>query len=257
MTTAVALVNLILGTAYCGYGVMTAVEMKRDWRSFGFSHFGMAWILMAFTCGPHHLFHGVHLALEGRAGGAADLVAVLVGLPVGVTWLALRVEAFFAGRGDRFVVGTPGWLRLVPLAAAAYTAWLVWTIAGIGRGHGFSFAGSFPNLVLVPIYVAIGWFIVRTQFANRPAMGGWSVSGLCLSVIFPTCAAMHAVFAAYATSGLYHHDVHGGTIDWLSIPAGLYFLAVVRGLYRDSLRDWNRGPAEVVARPAVHTGLHA
>lgn len=94
--------------------------------------------------------------------------------------------------------------------------------------------------------MAIGWFIVRTQLRNHPLMGGWSVSGLCLSTIFPTCALMHGVFAVYALAGTYHHDIHGGLIDWFSVPAGAYFLWVVRRLYRDSLRDWNQGPDEVV-----------
>ena len=35
MTNWVALLNLILGLAYTGYGIMTALEMKRDWASFG------------------------------------------------------------------------------------------------------------------------------------------------------------------------------------------------------------------------------
>jgi hypothetical protein len=76
-------------------------------------------------------------------------------------------------------------------------------------------------------------------------MGGWSVSGLSLSIIFPTCALMHAVWAVYAVAGRYRQDVHGLTIDWLSVPAGIYFLFVVRRLYQDSLRDWNDGPDEV------------
>src|SRR5918996_6011706 len=98
MTAAVAITNLVLGVAYTGYGVITAAEMRRDWRSFGFSHFGAAWIAMAFTCGPHHLVHGLHLAFEGRSGGALDLLAVAVGLPMGGVWLSLRVEAFRGGR---------------------------------------------------------------------------------------------------------------------------------------------------------------
>ncbi len=37
------------------------------------------------------------------AGGALDLVTVAVGLPFAATFYFLRVEAFFGGRGDRFV----------------------------------------------------------------------------------------------------------------------------------------------------------
>jgi hypothetical protein len=249
MTTAVAVVNLILGVAYCGYGVMTVLELRRDRHSFGFSHFGLAWICMAFTCGPHHLAHGIHLAVEGRQSGALDLVAVAIGLPVGVLWLAMRIEAFRGGRGDRFLPGTPAWLRVVPFVALAYLAALAYGAFAVLNGsivlstrpdHALA-----ANAMLVVIYMAIGWFVLRTQLANRPSLGGWSVSGLCLAAIFPTCALMHAVFAVYSISGRYHHDLHGMVIDWLSVPAGLYFLWVVRRLYQDALSDWNTGPAEV------------
>lgn len=240
MTAAVAVVNLLLGIAYTGYGVMTAVEMKRDWRSLGFSHFGAAWILMAFTCGPHHLAHGVHLAFEGRTGGALDLVSVVVGLPVGVLWLYLRIEAVAGGRGDRYVAGTPLWLSAVPTAAGIYlTALVAGVIVGPGFGMRFSVMSA-ANVVLVAIYLAIGWFLLCTQLRNRKVMRGWSVSGLSLTGVFPTCAVMHAVWIVYETSGVYHADGHGLVVDLLSIPGGLYFLWVVRGLYRDSLRDWNR-----------------
>ena len=260
MTAAVAITNLVLGVAYTCYGIITALEMRRDWRSFGFSHFGAAWIAMAFTCGPHHLAHGIHVALEGRPGGPLDLLAVIVGLPVGVVWLSLRLEAFFGGRGDRFILGEPRWLRAMPALSALYLAVLAAGTATRLDGadlaaHGLSVV---PNLMLVGIYLAIGWFIVRTQLRNHPLMGGWSASGLCLSAIFPTCALMHGVFAVYALAGVYHHDAHGGLIDWLSVPAGAYFLWVVRRLYRDSLRDWNQGPDEVeVPTFSGFTGVEA
>jgi hypothetical protein len=248
----VAISNIVLGVTYTSHGMMTAIEMKRDWRTFGFSHFGAAWICMAFTCGPHHLDHGLHVAAAGRLGGPLDLVAVLVGLPVGVLWLCLRVEAFLGGRGDRFIPGSPRWLRAAPAASGLY-------VAGIAIACGAVLAGPrvmpgfavWANLILVGLYMAVGWFVLRTQLANRPNMGGWSVSGLCLSVIFPTCALMHAVWATYAVAGRYHQDGHGLAIDWLSVPAGIYFLTVVRSLYRDSIRDWNGGPDEV--HPEVPT----
>lgn len=246
MTAAVAIANLVLGVAYTAYGVITALEMRRDWRSFGFSHFGAAWIAMAFTCGPHHLAHGLHVA-EGEPGGALDLLAVVVGLPVGAVWLLLRVEAFLGGRGDRFVLGEPHWLRALPSLSAMYL--LVLAVASATRLSGAEITRDgwsvLPNVALVGIYMAIGWFIVRTQLRNHPLMGGWSVSGLCLSSIFPTCALMHGVFAIYILAGTYSHDLHSAAIDWLSVPAGAYFLWVVRRLYRDALRDWNQGPDEV------------
>lgn len=246
MRVAVALTNLVLGTAYTSYGMMTAIEMKRGWRSYGFSHFGAAWIAMAFTCGPHHLAHGIHGFVSSRPGGGLDLFAVLVGLPVGIIWLLLRIEAFTGGRGDRFIPGTPPWLTLMPTAIGVYvTALAAGLFAALGGGYTFS-AVIVPNMLLLFIYCTIGYFLLRTQLRNRAPLGGWSVSGLSLATIFPTCGLMHVVFASYVVTGRYASDVHGSYIDWLAVPAGLYFLWVVRGLYKQTLTDWNRSAGEPV-----------
>jgi hypothetical protein len=98
MSTAVAALNVVLGLVYLQYGVMTFVDMKRNWSTMGFSHFGAAWIAMAFTCGPHHVEHGLHILAAGRNGAVLDLAAVLVGFPAGVAWFLLRLEAFLGGR---------------------------------------------------------------------------------------------------------------------------------------------------------------
>jgi len=249
MRIAVALTNVVLGIAYTSYGVMTAIEMRRGWKTLGFSHFGAAWIAMAFTCGPHHLAHGIHGLLDERAGGGLDLFAVLIGLPVGLIWMGLRIEAFRGGAGDRFIRGTPWWLAAAPTAAGVYvtalTAGLVWKLSGrVG------FQKTIPaNVLLLVIYFTIGYFLLRTQLRNRAALGGWSVSGLSLATVFPTCGLMHLVWASYAATGLYAFDIHGFVIDWLAVPAGLYFLWVVRSLYRQTLADWNTsaGPRPVYA----------
>jgi hypothetical protein len=241
MSFTVAALNILLGAVYTQYGTMTIVDMKRSWRSLGFSHFGAAWVAMAFTCGPHHLVHGVHILFEGRSGGLLDLVAVVVGLPAGVVWFLLRLEAFSGGQGDRFIPGTPLWLLSLPTLAGAYaTAMVAGAIAVVGVGVDPVWSLVLPNVLLLGIYFTIGVFLLRTQLGNRRPLGGWSVSGLALSVIFFTCGLMHVVFALYALTGAYGYDSHGLFIDWLAVPAGLYFLWVVQGLYKDAFNDWNR-----------------
>ncbi|MGH2704053.1 MAG: hypothetical protein ACRDJ4_02855 [Actinomycetota bacterium] len=247
MTILVGLLNLALGSVYTGYGVITAVEMKRGWRSYGFSHFGLAWILMAFTCGPHHLTHGIHTLFEGRQGGPLDLVAVVAGLPAGAAFILLRLEAFRGGAGDRFIGGTPRWILALPTAAAIYVTALI--AAGMNTAaSGFQAQWiALPNLGLFVIYMTIGYFLLRTQLQAHGGSGGWSTSGLSLAFVFPTCALMHAVFILYAGVGLYALDPHGFVIDWAGVPAGLYFLWVVRRLYHEALRDWNDAPAPAAA----------
>jgi hypothetical protein len=247
LTISLAVGNIIIGLAYTGYGAMTLIEMIRDRSTRGFSHFGAAWIAMAFTCGPHHWVHGIHLAFEGRVGGGLDLFAVVFGLPAGLIWFYLRVEAFSGGRGDRFIPGNPFWVLALPTVLAMYLTALVAAALGVG---GLTFDASnlpliLPNLMLVVFYGAIGYFLARTQLANHKPLGGWSLSGLALTVVFPTCALMHAVYALYGASGTYAPDIHGLGIDLVAVPAAAYFLWVVQGLYRGTFRDWNGVPPAV------------
>jgi hypothetical protein len=239
IVVAAGVLNVILGIAYTLYGFITLSEMKRAWKTMGFSHFGAAWVFMAFTCGPHHLVHGIHIVTEGRMAGNWDFAAVLIGFPAGVAFLGLRIEAWLGGRGDRFISGTPLWVQSIPAASAAYAtalgAWFLYMNRDMHLPR-----QVLPNLALIGVYMAIGYFLTRTQLRNRSSLHGWSVSGLSLSVVFPTCALMHGVYATYAARGVYHLDWHGFVIDWFAVPAALYFLWVVRNLYRQSVRDWNR-----------------
>src|SRR5207342_3968618 len=83
----------------------------------------------------------------------------------------------------------------------------------------------------------------RTQLANRRPLAGWSLSGLALAVIFPTCALMHGIYAFYLLNGTYPNDIHMFWIDVLAVPAAAYFLWVVQALYRGTFRDWNGAPS--------------
>lgn len=241
MTTATATLNIVLGLVYLQYGTMTIIEMRRHRGTLGFSHFGLAWIAMAFTCGPHHMAHGLHLfAASGQAGGL-DFVVVLIGFPAGVTWFLLRVEAFRGGAGDRFIPRNSLWVLALPTLAGIYVTALVSMLLQTGRLDSDHLAAVTPNILLIFIYVTIGYYLVRTQLANRRPLSGWSVSGLALAVIFPTCALMHGMYAYYALNGQYGPAGHTTVIDWVAVPAGIYFLWVVQALYRGTFRDWNRG----------------
>jgi hypothetical protein len=251
MRAAVAVVNIGLGLIYTSYGIMTIIDLRRGWRTLGFSHFGMAWIAMAFTCGPHHLEHGQHVALWGRAGGPLDVFAVLVGAPAGLTWFLLRVEAMRGGRGDRFISGTPRWVAAIPYAAAAYLVLMIGVSAAIIGTHGAFTPRMTPNVLLLGVYSLIGYYLLRTQLASHAVTGGWSLSGLSLTVVFPTCGLMHIAYLVYAVAGRYDVDVHGLVIDWLSVPAAIYFVWVVRSLYLGTVADWNRGAADMTPLAAA------
>jgi hypothetical protein len=242
MSLAIGLANLVLGTVYTCYGLMTVVDMKRGWKTHGFSHFGLAWIAMAFTCGPHHLDHGLHELVSGRSGGWLDLVAIAVGFPAGICWFLLRVEAMWGGRGDRFIAGTPLWLESLPTVMAGYTAALITATIWLNQPNTEFRLRIIPNLLLVVLYSAIAAVLLRNQVRNRPATGGWSLSGLSLSMVMYTCALMHAVFSVYANRGTYDLDWHGLVIDTIAVPAAAYFLWVTHALTSGSLRDWNKAP---------------
>lgn len=251
MRTAVAGLNLLLGVVYVSYGIMTIIDLRRGWETRGFSHFGLAWIAMAFTCGPHHFEHGLHIAIAGRNGSALDLIAVVIGLPAGVIWFLLRVEALTGGRGDRFISGTPRWVAALPALSVVYVVLLVAAGAMLLRGGADFEPRMTPNVLLLGVYFLIGYYLLRTQLRNRDVIGGWSVSGLSLTFVFPTCGLMHIAFVVYAAAGTYQVDTHGLIIDWLAVPAALYFVWVVRStIYLQTFEDWNRSSAgAVVSKP--------
>jgi hypothetical protein len=108
-------------------------------------------------------------------------------------------------------------------------------------------AEVWANVALVVLYVGVGYYCARTQIANHRAIGGWSLSGLALTVVFPTCAMMHGVYAYYQATGFYGADVHNHWIDLLAVPAAMYFLWVVRALSRGAFHDWNGAPGRARA----------
>jgi hypothetical protein len=56
---------------------------------------------------------------------------------------------------------------------------------------------------------------------------------------------MHVFFAEYAAVGRYDVEAVGLVIDWLAVPAAIYFVWVVRALYLGTITDWNESAAPV------------
>lgn len=239
MTVILGVADVAMGLVYIGIGVLILVDLRRGWSTRGFSHLGAALIALAFTCGPYHVMHGIHL-LEGVHGGVIELVTVLIGLPPGWMFARLRVEAFMGGRGDRLLAGTPTWIELLPLAGATYAAAVLAAIQRPEPSVALRVT-ALPDLALVGVYAAIAAVLVRSQLAQREARGGWSLSGLSLLGIFATCTPMHATTAA-VTLGQASGEIHAPIAAAFGIPAGLYFLWVVWALSGGRLVDWDRRP---------------
>jgi hypothetical protein len=244
VSVAAGLLSLALGLAYTGLGAITAYELARHTGSRGFSYFGAAFLLMAATCGPHHLAHAEHLLLGREQASTAMLAALALGTPAGVTFIALRAEAAFGGRGDRLVTGGATWLTVVAVLTSCAAGAIVFESVEYARDHGLHVAGVAPNLVLFVNYMLVGIFTARTQFARRPVLGGWSLSGVAMAGVFATCGVTHLVAGLTTVP-----DLHTLTLDNFGVPASIFFLYVVHRLHRDSLRDWNRAPLVGRAAP--------
>lgn len=235
VTVAVGLANIAMSFVYLAYGTITLFDLKDGgWRDRTRRQFGLAFLAIMFTCGPHHLEHGLHVLLTDVEGGGLDLLVVGLGLPAGLVWFVLRVEALLGGPGERHIVGTPRWLALVPALGAAYAVVVVAASADLVRGAGFE-PRVLPNLAVTLLYLFVGATLTATQVRNFEASGRWSASGLSLASIFYTCALMHLVYAAYNTTGQYVGDDHVLAVDLLSVPGAAYFLWLVVGVHRGEI----------------------
>jgi hypothetical protein len=274
IATAVGTGNVLIGLAYCGLGLLSAWETLSLHRYRGWSRFGIGFSLMAASCGPHHLVHGIR-TLQVQDAGWPLLAVTLIGLPAGFAFVGLRFETALGGRGDRSIGASRYWATSVA-AAFAVVAGLVagWALAGPAGGlpvaalctpSGLASAPGplalpidvtaldrFANLFVVATYGMVGWYLADYQVRRQAAEGAWSMSGVSLAGVFFSCALMHFVYATSAA--------HLATLpfDLLGIPASIYFLWVVRRVHADSVVDWNRRPLVGVAtapgRPSPWSG---
>jgi hypothetical protein len=262
MSALLGIGTLLIGLAYVGLGVWATVEVVQFRKTRGISWFGIGFALMAASCGPHHVIHALAI-FDGMDHNWLLGVVTVIGLPAGLVFVALRVEALFGGRGDRFISCTPWWIPLmsvlffvaigvlvdralaVDAAAAPMPAGHasmshadhMAAMAGAPAGIDVSSVAFLTNMFVAVTYSMVGWCLFRTQVRRRPAAGGWSLSGISLAAVFPTCALMHLVYAMTAQG-----HPNALWVDLLGVPASVYFLWVVYRLYRESIVDWNRRP---------------
>jgi hypothetical protein len=253
--------HLGLGVAYSALGLLTLWEVASQYRQRGLSRFGLGFLLMAASCGPHHLVHG-WCVMQGGAVSIPMLASTLIGLPAGVIFLSLRVEAMAGGRGDRTIIATPnmhvaiavafamavGAFSAQALAAPPLPGTAMCTLFGLSiepqvqTGVNVLSLLFLSNVIPAVAYTIVGWYMFSTQVRRYVTQRQWSLSGLSMAAVFPTCAYMHVIHALSAGS-------HSATLpfDLLGVPASIYFLWIVSRVQRDKLEDWNRRPLVGVA----------
>ncbi len=266
MSLIIGIGNLLVGCAYVGLGLLSAWEVASQYRYRGVSRFGLGFSLMAASCGPHHLVHG-WCVLQGGIVSTPMLAMTLTGLPAGIVFCWLRAEAMMAGRGDRTLAikGSvmAGAAVMVLIAVSALAGWalasappvpyaVVCTTSGVqswieasGTGVDGPWLVVFSNLWVTFTYAMVGWYLVDTQIRRYVSTHSWSLSGLALASVFPTCAAMHLMLALTSSA-----ETSTLVFDLIGVPASVYFLWVVKQLHADSVIDWNRRPlAGLAASP--------
>jgi hypothetical protein len=234
---------LATGIAYTALGIITVCELVRHRRDRGFSHFGLAFAVMAFTCGPHHLVHAYRHLVLGEAAHGPMLAALAVGAVPAVVFISLRLEAAFGGRGDRLVRGS-AILAAIPWAMTAIAGATLWESIRHAAAVDVDLRSLWPNAILFVNYMLVGSFTARAQLARRPLLNGWSLSGVAMSGVFITCALSHLVAGLLTGS-----NPAGVLFDNVGVPASLYFMWAAYRLHRDSERDWNRRPLVGRAAP--------
>jgi hypothetical protein len=234
---------LATGLAYTALGVIAVYELIRYRRDRGFSHFGLSFAVMAFTCGPHHLVHAYrHLILNEPAHGPM-LAAMAIGAVPAVVFIALRLEAAFGGRGDR-LVRTSRIFPALPWVLAVAGGATLWETLRHATAMDVDLRALLPNIVLFVNYSLVGYFTARTQLARRPLLDGWSLSGVAMSGVFLTCAMSHLIAGLLTGS-----NPAGVLFDNIGVPSSIYFMWAVYRLNKDSERDWNRRPLVGRAAP--------
>lgn len=218
MNAAAGIAAVALGVVMLALGALTACDLVRAGVGQATSRFGLAFLLVTATLGPHFLAVGAVVGLDATA--ATPLLGLTVGMTLlpAAAFLALRLERLGGGRGDRTVTGTPAWFRVAAWVGALGAGAILGQAAVAASDHGLTWL-AVPSLVLAAACTAVAIVILNAQQRRRAATGGWSGSGLALAGLF--LAAGLAEAAGAATSGTGDASL---AFDLAGAPAALYFL---------------------------------
>ncbi len=216
--TAAAGVAAAAGLAVLGLGALTARDLFQAGLSRPTSRFGLAFLLVTVTLGPHLLAIAAVAGMDGTAPAPLLEITVVATLIPAAAFLALRIERLGGGRGDRTVAGTPAWLRAGAWATALGTGAVLGQAVVAASQDGLTWLAA-PSLVLAAAYACVAVLVLTVQQRRRAVAGGWSASGIALAGLF--LAAGLAEAAGAATSGTGDAAL---AIDLAGAPAALYLI---------------------------------
>ncbi|MGB9376143.1 MAG: hypothetical protein WCB04_01375 [Mycobacteriales bacterium] len=254
MSEGLSLLHLAIGAIALVLAFVAVVESIHSVRLDTHRRFGLALSALVITAAAHYIFAGTAGIHRGAALAPRLAALVLAFLPVAV-FFWLRIEAYLDGPGDRFFAGRPGWIAVMPTVAATaggailVTAWMSPPPGRDPGGVALRWLGVLPTILVAATSLAIGWSLVRGQQTRRAVLGGWSLSGLVVTMIFPTSA------VAYLTQAIIvRPTLATGIVDWLGVPAALWFWRETRRLTGSAERAAHRHtitiPAQRLKRPA-------
>lgn len=256
MSRLLSLLHLGVGCIALLLAALAAVESTRSARLASHRRFGLALSALGIATAAHYGYAAFARPDQAQAAEPAHVAAIaILLLPVAV-FFWLRAEAYLDGPGDRFHEGRPGWVMLLPGAvscaagAVLITAWMNPPLSPSGSEDvALRWLSVLPTILVAATSLAIGWSLMRGQQTRRAVLGGWSLSGLAVTLIFPTSA------VAYATHALtVRPTLMGSLVDWLGVPATLWFWRECRRLTGTAERMADRQtvtvPAQRSMRPA-------
>lgn len=229
MITFYAAVHIILGVGYIVVlGLWSAWDVWRGYKETGnVERLGFGLMAMGFTCGPHHIEHGIHILLDVTFS-AIDLGFALVALPFPLAFMGLRIAAALGKSGDVEFRYTKAELANNVLLGF-WLFWSFWTGASwmyLLVQYGLPAYTAGPQYVLAALFPVIGWLFFRANNLNTFRYRRSSLNSLLLAGLFITCGASHLITGTLLGAGVFAFQ-HLYLIDSFGVFAAILFLLLV------------------------------